>query len=168
MSAPSATETLKQYEPLVISIAKRFVSKDLSLDELVEAGREGLLEAWRTRRRCNGVSFATWARRPIYWAIYDYVRSVRARQYCELLLSHESPSTNPHPRDVFALDRLRRSFLRLPKLWRRVLTLIYADGMTYTEAAEVLGCSQPRVTKIAVDARERLRKRLIGIGHANE
>jgi DNA-directed RNA polymerase specialized sigma24 family protein len=62
-------------------------------------------------------------------------------------------------------ERVREALARLPEWDREALSLMAWDGLTITEAAEVMGCSPTYFTKKISRARARLVRQMARSGH---
>jgi len=76
---------------LVVSLARRYVSRGLSLPDLIEEGNVGLLHAVRKFRPDRGTRFSTyatwWIRQALVRALANQARMIRLPVHLELLLS---------------------------------------------------------------------------------
>jgi len=62
-------------------------------------------------------------------------------QYPQDTLSYEDPPPRGKDAFDFAEDKLSEAFIKLNLLRRRILTLIFVDGLSAQETADKLGCS---------------------------
>ena len=76
---------------LVVSLARRYVSRGLSLPDLIEEGNVGLLHAVRKFRPDRGTRFSThaiwWIRQALVRSLANQARMTRLPAHVELLLS---------------------------------------------------------------------------------
>jgi len=76
---------------LVVSLARRYVNRGLSLPDLIEEGNEGLLHAVRKFRPDRGTRFSThatwWIRQALVRSLANQARMTRLPAHVELLLS---------------------------------------------------------------------------------
>ncbi len=76
---------------LVVSLARRYVNRGLSLPDLIEEGNLGLLHAVRKFRPDRGTRFSTyatwWIRQALVRALANQARMIRLPVHVELLLS---------------------------------------------------------------------------------
>ncbi len=91
----------------------------------------------------------------------------------EFSLDETLPSADASPEDaVWAGERsavLQRCLNRIAPQYREALWLVYGTGMSYAQAAGVLGCSAKRVDNLLKNGKDRLRLELEkeGITHAD-
>lgn len=111
------------------------------------------------------IRFTAWLRTLVKRARIDYLRKNRRREI-EIPLSELSNSRNlsyeikmiPLKQNVdkgeyeFEREDISRAFAFLTNTRRRVLLLLYVEGMSQKEVAKKLGISVQRVSKIKQDA----------------
>ncbi len=161
-----------QYLPMARALAKPFkVQFPDSWEEFESAAMLALVESARSFNPDRLVKFSTFARRRIWGAMRDVRRQrvIRARRIAPTL--DGAPSTVSLPEDPEARGQVLlsqeqepvgseyeaveavESWLRkLPKSHGNACRLIYINGKTHAEAAEILGISPSRVTYLHVEA----------------
>lgn len=160
-----------EHLPLVDRCARRFHGWGEPHDDLVQAGRLGLLHAARRYDAARGVPFAAYAVPTVLGEIRHHLRDrgsvVRAprgavRPFLEEL--EEGWAADPVPASAHERVELRLVLLpelaRLPHAERAVVTLCFLEGQTQDAVAERLGVSQAQVSRIQARALARLRRRL--------
>ena len=83
------------------------------------------------------------------------------------------PAREPEPEDtVLKAERsaiLYRCLNRIPPQYREALFLVYAEGMSYAQAAEIKGCGTGQIHSLLDEGKKRMRRELEkeGITHAD-
>jgi RNA polymerase sigma factor (sigma-70 family) len=107
----------------------------------------------------------------------DYLRqqkSATKREPTEYLADYPEPSYTPDfriaPPNEFDFEegRLAESFAKLPLMRRKVLTLLFVEGLSAEEIADRLNCSRDYVYKAKLRALKTLRYLLEGGGEDSE
>ncbi|MBI3998143.1 MAG: sigma-70 family RNA polymerase sigma factor [Armatimonadetes bacterium] len=181
------------YLPLVEVVARtlsRGLPSTVELDELINDGVIGLIDALRRYDPTRGVCFSTYASHRIRGAILDGLRardpvprsirralkarcdSCRAQarggiQFLDLdeaLMVPEDESQGPEALALQAdlLRHVRRGLQALPPRDREVLAMRMIRGMPLREVAARLGLSITRIVEIQTRALVRLRRFLAG------
>jgi RNA polymerase sigma factor (sigma-70 family) len=134
-------------------------------DELLSAASLALVEAARTFDPSRKVGFASFARMRIYGKLIDVRREIRERESRELLMKSlfELDSSDfDGPGDGAAqlayeaeigselqsLETIERWIERLPRPHALAIRHIYLDGKSQCEAAELVGCSKPTMSRL--------------------
>lgn len=178
---PGEEKVIRDFLPLVKHVAATFIGPGVLYDDLVQAGRIGVLRAIRTYDPSRGATFPTWASRRIRWAMLDAVadqstsgvRLVSLDQDQkrdisvgdgdgELLRLHEiiaAPDGSRGSRWTIAdYTVLRLLVEKLPKQERGVVRAHYWGDLTLTEIARARGVTRQRVSVIHRNAIQMLRK----------
>jgi RNA polymerase sigma-E/F/G factor len=164
-------QTITEYLPLVISIAKRYTSRRFPIDDLIGEGTVGLMEAARRYDPSNGATLGTYAR--------PYIE-----KYILLALKQRNPtdsiSLDAHPalkdaiedpvlstEEVVCNNELREELLTamdacLTERQRLIITMRYLNEMSQTEVARHLSISQPSVARLEKRALTKLREKMGG------
>lgn len=160
-----------EHLPLVDRCAQRFRGWGETHDDLVQAGRVGLLHAARRYDAARGVPFAAYAVPTVVGEMRHHLRD-RSRVLRGPRDAHrpvveeltEQATADPAPVAAFQLVELRLSLLPelelLPDQECRVVCLRFLDGLTQEVVAELLGVSQAQVSRLQARALARLRRRL--------
>lgn len=156
---------------LVDRCARRFSGWGEPHDDLVQAGRLGLLQAARRYDAARGVPFAAYAVPTVLGEMRHHLRDrsgvVRGRRGVPRPVVDElddTCTTDPAPPTAF--DRVELRHLLLPQLEllteteRTVLCLRFLDGLSQDVVAQRLGVSQAQVSRLQARALGRLRRRL--------
>jgi RNA polymerase sigma-B factor len=161
-----------EHLPLVDRCARRFRGWDEPVDDLVQAGRIGLLHAARRYDATRGIPFAAYAVPTVLGAMRHHLRDRTS-----LLAGTRGASTTPRtvelgdpatadaaPAAAFELVEQRVALLPqlacLPRFEQQVLVLRFVDGLSQDAAAAELGVSQAHVSRVQARALARLRRRL--------
>lgn len=76
-------------------------------------------------------------------------------------------SNDNHPAYPSSID-FRRALSKLPERWALAISLVFTEGYSRTEAAEIMGCSKNRVYRLHKKARKRLHLLLPGYTLGNK
>ena len=132
----------------------------LSGEDSDDLAQEALLAAWRSIRqwRAEG-SFAAWLRQIGTRQFLDRQRRAGPKQFAELDPQMAAPSCASDER--LAIDQ---ALAALPHRERAAALLVYAEGHSHQEAAQILGLPLGTVKSIVARARTALARQLEGIG----
>ena len=159
------THLLLQYEGLCRKAAGQAHLAPLGEDALA-AARESFLRAVRLYDPARGVPFPGYAKATVYGDLRTLFKKARRQWQREVLPAEtedgEDPfAAVPDPRDETARfeaeDAFRTMLAPLAEKPRRLLTMLYADGLTQKEAAARLGMSQQTAAVVKGRALKRLR-----------
>lgn len=159
-------ELVEAHLSLIEPIARRLwrtLPRTFSIEDLIGAGRIGLLEAARRYRPEDhgGTPFSAYARRRIRGAMLD---SVRRGAFIEATRPALEDTAEPaaemdFDRDVLGL-RVASAIRSLPERQQRVLLLHYEDGLLLAEIGSQFGVCRSRAWQIHRSAIRSLRRRL--------
>lgn len=160
---------------MVLKAARKIKAKDIGLEDLISIGSVAIATAAQSYDPDRGLRFATFARRPVQWAMWDAARPKVADGYTVSTVSLNAPVGEEGETFLDRLespadddDGLGEVRARLPKAMRRleprelqVIELRYGgDEMTTRyEIAAALGISGERVRQIEEKAILRMRRR---------
>lgn len=156
---------------LVDRCARRFRGWGEPHDDLVQAGRLGLLHAARRYDAARGVPFAAYAVPMVLGEIRHHLRDrsgvlrrPRGAPRPAIEELEEGWTVDPAPPAAYEQVELRLVLLPalalLPDQERTVLLLRFLDGLTQDAVADRLGVSQAHVSRLQARALARLRRRL--------
>ena len=166
---------VERYLPLAKSMARKMDQPNLELDELISAAYLGLVEAAESFDPGYNVNFATFARHRIHGALSncrqawfrlaigsDGIHSPafrRLRQRDEIVgWFVGKPVESPTDPEFEQTEALESYFRRLPREQANACRLIYIDGKTQAEAADLLGYSRAYLCRLHQHALESLRR----------
>ena len=159
------TALVTQYEGLCRKAAGQSHLAPLGEDAL-SAARESFLQAVKEFDAARGVPFPGFAKSKVYGDLRTLFKKSR-RQWQREVLPESSEEGNvfdavPDERDEMKKyeedDAFRKMLAPLAEKPRRLLTLLYANGLTQKEAAAKLGISQQAAAVIKARALKTLRK----------
>lgn len=154
---------LVEHGGAVLRVARAYT---YSADDCQDLAQEILLQVWRSLPRFEGrASAATWAYRVALNTALTWRRDERRRQDRQqpivdlqsLAASACDSADSAAEREL--VERLYAAIRELPKS-DAALVLLYLDGLTYREMAEVLGISENHVGVKLNRARQTLASRL--------
>jgi RNA polymerase sigma factor (sigma-70 family) len=169
-------ELATQYIPMARILAREAMGASLSIDELEAEAYAALVDAARTFDPDRGVNFAVHARPRIVGALRDYRRFLFHAAWKGD--AHESPvfkrlssadeingrvigkDTQTPAVQEFETHEAVDSVIRLlPESHAVACRLIYIEGKSQDEAAEVLGCSKGYFSRLHGEAITRLARK---------
>lgn len=159
------TALAAQYEGLCRKAAGQSHLAPLGEDAL-SAARESFLYAVREFDAARGVPFPGFAKAKVYGDLRTLFRKSRRQWQREVLpecaekgsVFEAVPDTRDAVRIFEANDAFRDMIAPLPEKPKRLLTLLYAKGLTQKEAAAKLGVSQQAAAVMKARALKTLRK----------
>lgn len=161
-----------EHLPLVDRCARRFRGYGEPHDDLVQAGRIGLIHAARRYDAARGVPFAAYAARTVLGEMRHHLRdrtsllsgtrgAPTAPRTVEL---GDVDATDAAPATAYEQVEHRAALLPhlalLPAEERQVLVLRFVDNLTQDAVAAALGVSQAHVSRVQARGLARLRRRL--------
>ena len=156
-----------QYEGLCRKAAGQSHLAPLGEDAL-SAARESFLRAVREYDAARGVPFPGFAKAKVYGDLRTLFKKSRRQWQREVLpegaeegsVFEAVPDERDEVKNLEAEDAFRNMIAPLPEKPRRLLTLLYAKGLTQKEAAAKLGVSQQAAAVMKARALKALRKNL--------
>lgn len=122
--------------------------------------QEALARAYDRRASFRvGSALKPWLMTILRHAFIDGLRARSIRQKNEAAMEPASAVMLPNQEDAVRLAQVRRAFLQLPDEQREALHLIAIEGLTYPEAARILGIPEGTVLSRVSRARNTLRER---------
>ena len=154
-----------QYEGLCRKAAGQSHLTPLGEDAL-SAARESFLRAVREYDAARGVPFPGFAKAKVYGDLRTLFKKSRRQWQREVLpegaeegsVFEAVPDERDEVKILEAEDAFRSMIAPLPEKPRRLLTLLYAKGLTQKEAAAKLGVSQQAAAVMKARALKALRK----------
>jgi RNA polymerase sigma-70 factor, ECF subfamily len=129
----------RYWTPLINYINKRLSDRHMA-EEIVQ---ETMLRAWRHADKLDPErgSVQSWLCRVAHNIMVDRIRRKHARpaEVYDTSASHEAYAIGDHASAVGTAVDVQRAIAQLSPIYRTVLRLIYFDGRTCAEAAEILG-----------------------------
>jgi RNA polymerase sporulation-specific sigma factor len=154
---------IKQYMPLVKSVANRYRSSKVQQDDLMQEGFLGLMEAKERFDPLRGVKFSTYA---VYWIKNKILESL-SREGKETLnafdlndeidIPQKENTETGHDRIVLP------DFLQAQE--KMVLRMVFEEHQTLKEIADIMNLSRERVRQIRQKALRRLRPMMSDHNH---
>lgn len=163
---------------LVVFIAKKFESKDDTLEDLVSIGSIGLIKGINTYKIDKNIRLATYASRCISNEILMYLRKNKKRRADISLddaLTFDSEGNELHLEDIIGTDddtvykeyerktdieALKKEIETLEGRDKQIMIMRYGlfntDSYTQKEVAEMLGISQSYISRIEKKILKRL------------
>ena len=161
-------EVVTRHGPFALRVAARLVADTHAAEDLVQ---EAMVRAWTQAAHFDPrrARFPTWLYRIVVNLCIDYRRRIQP----ERLPDNFDPADAAPAADeamVVAQRRvaLARALSELPVRQRAAMTLVYDEGLSGAEAAQVLGVSTKAVERLLARARGALRERLLPEGPGKE
>ena len=153
------SQIVKTYLPKVVNLAYRYL-KDRQLAE--DIAQEIFLKLYRHPDAWKPISrFSTWLYRVTFNACTDQWRKKKKEPETGLeeqeIPVHDSPSSELITSETTQL--VRQAIGSLPEDQKRII-LLYQEGFSYEEIAEVLECSVKAIERRLYRVRKCLRKKL--------
>lgn len=152
-----------EYLPLVKGIAFRYKNHGLAMDDLIQEGMLGLLEACHRFDSSQNVQFSTyasyWIKKYILLAISKELKqtfnttTLEADKLPDMQTAVEPSAphqTNNHTDILFQTE--------MPEIERQILLLSYKQGKAIKEIASLLNLSAEKVKQIRTKALRRIKK----------
>ena len=132
---------------------RRFTRR-LARDEGDDIAQEAMVKAWKAIRQYRGdAAFSTWLQRIALRLFLDRQRRVAG-------IPPDPPAPAPHPDRRIAVER---ALAALPVRERIAAVLVFAEGHSHVEAADLMGVPLGTLKSIVARARDRLLPQLEGM-----
>lgn len=145
MMTPMMTKTdefctlLEQCIPHLRAYGRSLTHNADAADDLVQ---DALVRAWAARQQFQpGTNFKAWAFTILRNRFLDQRRRDRGASESIDDLRHDALVARPSQDIVVQFDDMARAFWRLNPHHREILMLVGANGLSYEEAANVIGCA---------------------------
>jgi RNA polymerase sigma factor (sigma-70 family) len=152
----TAERDWEQYRPLIETQARKYVKYGISLEDLVQEGYIGLLEAAARFDPAQNASFETYA---AFWIRKHLLQAVdKELKHTQIVKSDESAV--PVAPSRLATDECNSQLNlpdSMPNLEKQVLKLSYGENLTINEIGTELGLTSEKVLRIRSKALRRLR-----------
>ncbi|MDE5601299.1 MAG: sigma-70 family RNA polymerase sigma factor, partial [Clostridia bacterium] len=161
----SEGNVLKQYAPLVKSIARSFYIIGADGDDLIQLGMIGLMRAVRTFSTEGAASFKTYASHCIRNSILDDIRRQKKEQDQTIDIDDVFiPSIEQEPERIYIEDEALRILIDaigavLSELEMEVL-MLYLEARSYAEISEKLGIEKKQVDNTLYSVKKKIKKLL--------
>ncbi len=155
----------------VLGTASRYARNSHELDDL---GQEIFIRVWRGLGKYRGdAPLEHWVMRVAVRTCYDFLRKVRKRRECEVLVeevleSGAEDESEKMRRSREAWEVIRAGMAALSVKDQLVLTLVELEEKSVAEAAALTGWSESNVKVRAFRARKKLKTILERSGYGNE
>ncbi len=158
-------EIIKEYLPLVRSIANRYKNYGVPLEDLIQEGCIGILEASEKFDATKGAEFSTYA---FYWIKKNILRAIEKanKQFLNSINLNEKMDVGAYnytfpQTDARNNPEIRRTIETFPEIERKVLVLVSGlDGegvRDLNQISKILNLPKERVRQIREKAKRRIR-----------
>jgi len=165
LTVENRARIIEQYQPLVYHVYGKLTYKpDEEQVDLISEGTLGLIEAVDAFDPERGVSFMTFAYLRIKGKMLDYLRRRTCRLRREELAAFDqfnrtfSLGMESAEKTLDAITLARSLLPHLTAGERRIIELLYFEGLTQEEAARRLQCSRPNISILRKRALTRMCK----------
>ena len=161
-------EVVTRHGPFALRVAARLVADTHTAEDLVQ---EAMVRAWSQAANFDPrrARFATWLYRIVVNLCIDYRRRVQPEPLPD---NFDPVDTTPAADEALAASQRRAALAKalgdLPVRQRAAMTLVYDEGLSGAEAAQILGVSTKAVERLLARARGTLRGRLLAGGPGQE
>jgi len=159
---------VRRYQGLVFAVAHRLLGDRDAAEDITQ---ETFIRAYLSLDRFRGTNFRAWVLLIAHNAALDYLRAVRRHPHLPLERAPEQRSETGVTLQVEQqglVAALEAALAALPLEQRTVVVLVDVEGLSYEEAAEVLGVPVGTVKSRLARARVRLRASLEADPRARE
>ena len=153
-------EIVTRHGPFALRVAARLIRDPVVAEDIVQ---DAMVRAWRQASQFDArrAQFTTWLYRIIVNRCIDERRRVRPEVREDPVDQVDPSAAADEVMDLAGRQTALASALRgLPPRQRAALTLVYDEGMSGAEAAQVLGLSNKAVERLLARGRAYLRQRL--------
>lgn len=156
--AAAFTQLLRNHDDAMRAVAYRMLGSQTAMDDVLQTA---YLKAYRSLDRFRAeASFSTWLHRIVVNCCYDHHRSAGRRQEVPLNEALAVPAKGSHEDRLADSQQLHLALQSLQPDHRAIVLLVDGEGLSYQEAASVLGIEQGTVASRLSRARSELRRRL--------
>jgi RNA polymerase sigma-70 factor, ECF subfamily len=161
-------EIVTRYGPMALRVAARMAPDRQSAEDIAQ---EAMVRIWRRADEFDGrrARFTTW----LYRIVVNLCIDLRRRPQPVPLPENFDPiDPSAGAAENVEVDERRAALMKaieeLPSGQRAALTLVYDEGLSGAEAAQVLGVSTKAVERLLARARARLRQLLVAAHRESE
>lgn len=152
------TKLLRQHDDRMRAVAYRMVGSETAMDDVLQVA---YLNAHRGLARFRAeADFATWLHRIVINACHDHLRRIGRTAEVPLQAVPEPVSPGSMEDRLALSGELQQALATLTPEFRAVVVLVDGEGLSYAEAAEVLGTERGTVASRLNRARALLRDQL--------
>ena len=150
-------DQLVEHLPRLRAFAKRLAHNPALADDLVQS--TALRALTNIDQFTPGTNMLAWLCTILRNGFYNELRNAKRSAFH---IATEQPSRSHAPEQEARLEMrdFDRAFRELPKLQRDSLSLVGANGFSYDEAAQIIGCAVGTVKSRVCRARRELERRL--------
>ena len=150
---------IKEYIPLVKSIAQKYIKYGIPIDDLVQEGLLGLLEAKKRFKEDKDTKFSTYAhywikKRILHTLDTELKTSLSTMSLDENIDIVQDLEEKLQPKKPLSKINLPKDF---PKIEAKVLKLFFEQSKNLREIAKILNISRERVRQLKQRGLRRLR-----------
>ncbi len=156
-------EIVVRHGPFALRVAARLVPDPRAAEDVVQ---EAMVRAWSQCGRFDErrARFTTWLYRIVVNLCIDHRRRVQPEPMPEDFDPADTAAGAVEIMEVMERDAtLARELSKLPARQRAAMTLVYDEGLSGAEAAQVLGLSAKAVERLLARGRAFLREALRGM-----
>jgi RNA polymerase sigma factor (sigma-70 family) len=145
---------IEEYLPLIKKVAKEYKNKGVELEDLIQEGFIGLIEAKRRYKEEFNVSFSKYS---LYWIKKQMVEAIIRNSKQKVHLdSRVFRIVEENKEDEFLDDR--KIYLEnLPEIERLILEKLFIEEKTLKEVAKELNITREKVRQIKLKAIMRIK-----------
>jgi RNA polymerase sigma-70 factor (ECF subfamily) len=154
-------EIVTRHGPFALRVAARLICDRRAAEDIVQ---EAMVRAWSQAGHFDvrRARFTTWLYRIVVNLCIDYRRRTQPEPMPENFDPVDPSASAVEMMEVMERDAtLARELSRLPPRQRAAMTLVYDEGLSGAEAAEVLGLTTKAVERLLARARAFLRERYV-------
>ena len=155
---------IKEYLPLVKSIASKYSNSSIPIEDLVQDGTIGLWEAWQRYDESRGAKFSTYASYWIKKCILDAINKDQKNSLGAIRYNEEITNTLESQQEEVVPEEKVRFPENFPEKEKQILTMLYGlDGNGSFDLAEIgekMNLPRERVRQLKEKGLRRLRKKV--------
>jgi RNA polymerase sigma-70 factor (ECF subfamily) len=152
------TKLLRQHDDRMRAVAFRMVGSAAAMDDVLQVA---YLNAHRGLHRFRAeADFGTWLHRIVVNAGHDHLRRLGRTTEVSLQVVRDLPSPGSMEDRLALSGQLHQALATLSPEYRAAVVLVDGEGLSYAEAAEILGVERGTVASRLNRARAQLRDQL--------